>query len=386
MKKVLLLILSLSVIILSANFVSVTAYCESSNFSGKAAYVIDFDTGTCIFANNESQRLPIASMTKIMLLDIVFESIEKGDLRLDEKIIVSKKASGMGGSQVFLQANKQYLAEDLIKSVIIASANDASVALAERISGDEESFVALMNDRSKEMMLTNTLFSNCTGLPKETQYSSAKDVAFMLKSLLNHTLYFKYSNIWLDKIVHPDGSETTLTNTNKLIRFYDGCDGGKTGFTNESKYCLAATAKRGDTRLITVVIGENDSKTRFSDVKNFFERGFSNYLTKIVLDKNVSLEEKLYSPFVKGEWVDVYPEENLCAFCQKGETSDFKYKVNLTNPMSKTIKNGDVVGEIILFKNGVECSRTKAIVRGEIDLINYGDALDRVFENWSVAK
>ncbi|MBQ3166147.1 MAG: D-alanyl-D-alanine carboxypeptidase [Clostridia bacterium] len=243
-----------------------------------------------------------------------------------------------------------------------------------------------MNDRSKDMMLTNTLFSNCTGLPKETQYSSAKDVAFMLKSLLNHTLYFKYSNIWLDKIVHPDGSATTLTNTNKLIRFYDGCDGGKTGFTNESKYCLAATAKRGDTRLITVVIGENDSKTRFSDVKNFFERGFSNYLTKIVLDKNVSLEEKLYSPFVKGEWIDVYPEENLCAFCQKGETSDFKYKVNLTNPMSKTIKNGDVVGEIILFKNGVECSRTEAIVRDEIDLINYGDALDRVFENWSVAK
>lgn len=160
--------------------------------TGKSCYLMDYDSGYVIFSKNENKRLPIASMTKIMLLDIVFDNVESGKLSMDQSITISENAKNMGGSQVFLQSGGKYLAKDLVKSVIIASANDASVALAEEIAGTEDDFVALMNEKAKKIGLLDTLFSNCTGLPKATQYSSAKDVALMLKSLLRHDLYYDY--------------------------------------------------------------------------------------------------------------------------------------------------------------------------------------------------
>ncbi|MGN0822839.1 MAG: D-alanyl-D-alanine carboxypeptidase family protein, partial [Candidatus Gallimonas sp.] len=230
----------------------------------KSAYLCDFDTGTVVYRQNETERLPIASMCKIMTLLLSFEAVDDGALSYDEQIVISDRAAGMGGSQVFLDANLAYSAEQLMKSVAVCSANDSCVALAERIAGSEEAFVEKMNARARELGAENTLFANCTGLPREPQYSCAQDVSVMLRALLTHGKYYEFSKVWLEDFAHPDGRTTSMTNTNKLIRFYKGCDGGKTGYTAQAGFCLASTAKRGDTRLVSVVIGAESSDKRFS--------------------------------------------------------------------------------------------------------------------------
>lgn len=356
-----------------------------SLFSTSAAgtYLVDVGSGTVIFAENEDKRLPIASMTKIMLLDIVFDSIDEGKLSEDDYITVSENASGMGGSQVFLQANKNYKVSDLIKSIVVASANDASVALAENIAGTEEKFVSQMNAKATDMGLNDTLFSNCTGLPKPTQYSTAKDVAAMLKSLLRHSRYFAYSNIWLDEITHPDGSKTTITNTNKLSRFYKGCDGGKTGYTSESGFCLAATAKREEMRLICVVIGEENSKTRFGDVSRMFDAAFSNFKSEIVVDKTKAVEKPVLIKGSKSEYVSVYPKDNLSVFCAKGaEAENYSVDYTFTEDLKAPLKKGAVVGEVTLYLSGVAVSKTDLVVNFDVDRENYGDAIKKVASDW----
>ena len=250
---------------------------EELNVSAKSAYLMDYGTQTVIFAQNERAHLPIASMCKIMTLLLSFEAIDAGVLDMEEEITVSERAASMGGSQVFLEANSKYLVKELLKSIVVCSANDSCVALAERIAGNESVFVDRMNERAKGLGANDTLFANCTGLPKEPQYSCAKDVALMLKELLKNEEYYAFGKVWLDKFAHPQGRYTEITNTNKLVRFYDGCDGGKTGFTNQAGFCLAATAKRGGMRVISVVIGEQDSKTRFDDVRSMFDYAFANY-------------------------------------------------------------------------------------------------------------
>lgn len=363
---------------------SVTVVNAESNFttSAKSAYLIDYDSGTEIYAYQPEKRLTIASMTKIMLLDIVFEKIESGDLSLESTIQVSANASGMGGSQIYLQANKNYKVSDLVKGVIVGSANDASVALAEKIAGSEENFVSLMNKRAKETGLNNTLFSNCTGLPKPTQYSCAKDVAKMFKSLLRHRDYYRFSNIWLDEIVHPDGTKTCLTNTNKLIKFYDGCDGGKTGFTNESMFCLAATAKRNEMRLISVVIGEESSATRFKDVSTMFNTAFTLYQTYNAVDCSKPIGDSVYIKGSVNEYFDAYPANNLSIFAKKNEKYDYTVQTTFLDDLKAPIKKGDKVGEVILFKNGLEYARTDLTVNCDVQKQTYGDAFKKVADNW----
>ena len=225
---------------LTKNYVSAEEPIKS-----KSAYLYDFNTKTEIYAHNENKRLPIASMTKIMLLDLVYENLDNGNISLDEEVTVSENASKMGGSQVFLESGFNYKIGDLIKSITVASANDASVAMAERLYGSEEECVIKMNEKANSLGLKNTQFVNCTGLPKPMQYSSAKDITLIFADLITHKTYFDYSKIWMDKIEHSK-NHTEISNTNKLVRFYDGCDGGKTGFTNEAGFCLTATAKRGN--------------------------------------------------------------------------------------------------------------------------------------------
>ncbi|HBJ97833.1 MAG TPA: D-alanyl-D-alanine carboxypeptidase, partial [Clostridiales bacterium] len=282
MKKKFISILSLIVISIFAFNIKFTAVKTVNAENGlsvkcKSAIIMDYHSGSIIYAKNENARLPIASMTKLMALLLTFENVDNNNLSLDEKITVSKTASGMGGSEVFLEAGGEYLCSDLVKSVIVASANDATVALCERLYGSEENAVEEMNKRAKELNLSDTLYSNSTGLTKPTQYSSAKDVANLLKELCTHKQYFNYSKIWMDEIKHPSGNVTEISNTNKLVRFYEGCDGGKTGFTGEAGFCLSATAKRGAMRLISVVIGGENSKERFNGVRTMFNYAFSNY-------------------------------------------------------------------------------------------------------------
>ncbi len=253
------------------------AQVEGLQIRAKSSFLMDYGTKTVMHEQNGQAHLPIASMCKIMTLLLSFEAIEEGKLSIDEEISVSERAASMGGSQVFLEANAKYPVKELIKSIVVCSANDSCVAMAERIAGSEGLFVEKMNEKAKVLGANDTLFANCTGLPKEPQYSCARDVALMLKALLNHEEYYDFGKVWLDKFQHPKGRYTEITNTNKLVRFYEGCDGGKTGFTNEAGFCLAATAKRGNMRIISVVIGEESSANRFEDVRTMFDYAFANY-------------------------------------------------------------------------------------------------------------
>lgn len=348
----------------------------------KAAYLCDYNSGTQVYAKNETERLPIASMCKIMTLLLSFEAVDRGELSYDEKITVSENASGMGGSQVFLQSNLSYRAEDLMKTVAVCSANDSCVALAERICGSESAFIERMNDRAKELGADNTLFANCTGLPKEPQYSCAKDVSLMLREMLTHEKYYEFSRVWLEDFAHPDGRKTQITNTNKLIRFYDGCDGGKTGYTSEAGFCLAATAKRGDMRLISVMIGAENSKKRFADTKAMFDYCFNLYESKEVL----SAGETEMRVSVGGSRIKEIPtvaENSLCVFRRKGTDGEYTVSYEMAEKICAPIIKGCEIGTAILYVNGVEAGRTRLLAGEDAARYNWWDALREGAQNWN---
>ena len=337
------------------------------NISAESAYVCDYESGAVVFAKNENERKPIASMTKIMTLLLAFEGCKNGEILLSDKVTVSEYASSMGGSQAFLQSNKQYTVEDLLKSIIIASANDASVAISEHLFGSETKAVEEMNKKARDLGLVNTLFSNTTGLTRPTQYSSAKDVAKMLGELLQYEAYYKFSSIFLDELVHPDGQITQLTNTNKLIKSYNGCDGGKTGFTNEAGYCLAATAKRGAMRVVSVIINEPDSKTRFADCIKLFDYAFENYDCKQIIDDNTPTEYTIEIRKGKKEFCEVYSEKPLFLFGEKNKKDEVKIEFLPYEKVVAPMKDGEIVGELIIYVNGVKFNSVKAVIRESVE-------------------
>lgn len=349
---------------------------------GKSAFLMDFTTNSVILAQNETEHLPIASMCKIMTLILAFDAISAGDLSLDEEIFVSERAASMGGSQVFLEKNAKYPVRELLKSIVVCSANDSCVAIAERIAGNEEAFTDRMCERAKALGANDTLFANCTGLPKEPQYSCAKDVAIMLKELLKHEEYYKFGNVWLDKFNHPKGRFTEITNTNKLIRFYDGCDGGKTGFTNQAGFCLAATAKRNGLRVISVVIGADTSQHRFDDVRGMFDYAFANYIMTPIAEANVALEQ--CAPIVNGKekTVAVCPERTAAAFQKRGEKSGISTDTRFYT-MSAPIQKGQKVGELVVYKDGVETDRVALVAMQDVGKATWFDQLRDIAKQWT---
>ncbi len=361
-----------------------TALAQENNIKSDCAYLIDADTKSVIYAKNENDKKPIASMCKIMTLLLTFEAIKNGELSFDDKIVVSENASGMGGSQVFLEENGEYLVSDLIKGIVVASANDACVAIAERLCGTESAFVDKMNEKVKELGMENTIFSNCTGLPKPTQYSTAKDVATMFSELIKHEDYFNYSKIWIDKIPHPNSRFTEISNTNKLVRFYNGCDGGKTGYTTEAGHCLTASAKRNGTRLIGVVICAPDSKTRFNDVSSMFNYGFSNYETKTIIDASKPLEIKANIKGGKEECVKIIAQNDVKLFNKKNEKRAVEFSFIANKKLTAPIKKGDVLGEIIVFENNKEIAKVNALAYCDVKEKNYYDNLKDIILNWAL--
>ena len=348
----------------------------------KASYLMDFASETVMHAQNERERLPIASMCKIMTLLLSFEAIERGDFQVEDKICISERAASMGGSQVFLEANAKYSVKELIKSIIVCSANDSCVAMAEKISGSEGIFVEKMNEKANELGLSDTLFANCTGLPRDPQYSCARDVALMLKALLNHDLYFELGKVWMDKFEHPGGRYTEITNTNKLVRFYEGCDGGKTGFTNEAGFCLAATAKRNNMRVISVVIGEKTSAERFEDVKTMFDYAFANYFVTPILYAGQALEEKAYVNGGKREEVEVYPQRDVSVFSKRGEKANITLEKRLQK-LKAPVKKESTIGELIVFKDGVEIERVNLLASEDVKAATFADRLRKIARNWN---
>ncbi len=348
----------------------------------KSAYLCDYESGTQIYSKNETERLPIASMCKIMTLLLSFEAVDSGALDYGEMITVSENASGMGGSQVFLGTNLSYRADELMKTVAVCSANDSCVALAERIGGSESAFIERMNERAKELGAENTLFANCTGLPKEPQYSCAKDVSVMLRELLKHQKYYEFSRVWLEDFSHPDGRTTQITNTNKLIRFYDGCDGGKTGFTNEAGFCLAATAKRGDMRIVSVMIGAENSKQRFADTTAMLNYSFNQYETKRVLEAGeLDVTARLSGSRVKT--LPVIAENPLSVFRKKGTKDNYQVEYILDGEIKAPVKSGDEIGTAVLYVDGTEVRKTRLLAGADADRYSWWDAVREGAEHWN---
>ena len=352
--------------------------------TAKSAYLTDSTGRYVLYAKDELKRLPIASMCKIMTLLLTFEAIEQGGLAFDELITVSETAAGMGGSQVFLEAHAKYPVKELIKSIVVCSANDSCVALAERICGSESLFTDKMNEKAKQIGMENTLFANCTGLPKEPQYSCAKDVALMLKELITHKEYFEFGQIWMDKFQHPEGRYTEISNTNKLVRFYDGCDGGKTGFTNQAGFCLAATAKRDNTRVISVVIGEETSNTRFSDVRQMFDYAFANYSSQeVVVGNQTILEKKSKVIGGKVEEVCICPSRSSYVFGKRGEKKNVTLEYEFSG-IKAPFEKGEKVGRVTIYEDNVAVDCVDLLTAEGVEKANLYDTLKKISNAWNL--
>lgn len=333
------------VLTLVAVTLPICACAEEVNITARAGILVS-EGGEILYEHNALEKRPIASMTKVMTLLCIYDAIDQGKISLDDTVVVSARASGMGGSQVFLEENGAYKVENLIKSIIVCSANDSCVAMAEHVSGSVENFVTEMNNKCREYGLIATHFENCTGLPAVSHFSCAKDVATMFLRLIQHPHYFSCANIWMEDFVHPSGRITGMTNTNRLVRFYQGCDGGKTGYTSEAQHCLTATAKRGDTRVVAVVIGANDSKTRFKEVSDMFNYAFANYQSHVYMTS--ADVQQLAVDGGKQQTVDVAPIEKLIAFGKKGQT-DLTLSYDLPQSIKAPIQKGQVVGQANLI-------------------------------------
>lgn len=313
----------------------------------KSAILMERDTGRMLYDKNADERLPPASMTKIMTLLLIMESIDRGDLKLDEKVRVSEKAASMGGSQIFLEAGEEMTVDDMLKGISIASGNDASVAMAEKIAGSEEAFVKKMNDKVKELNLKNTHFQNTTGLPAKDHYSTAHDMAVMAKELLKYEMVTNYTSIYEDYLRKDTEDEFWLVNTNKLVKFYPGVDGLKTGYTNEAKYCLTATAKKNDMRVIAVVMGAKSTKERNAQVTQMLDYAFNQFATKKLFKKGQTITT-LDLLKAEDKKINVVASESISTLHKKGEEpKDIKTAVKLDD-VNLPMKKGDKVGTLIV--------------------------------------
>ena len=330
---------------------SVDETVDSKSFS---KYMTDFDTGLELYSYKPDEKHEIASMVKIMTALLTLEEIDKGNVTLDEKVTISANSSAMGGSQMFLETGDSYAVSDLLKGIIVVSANDASVAMAERIAGSHEAFVEMMNLRAKELGMNNTLFCSATGLPSEReQYSTARDVNIMTRELMKHDKYYDYASIYLENYTHPDGRITQLVNTNKLIRHYKGCIGGKTGYTAKAGFCLSACAQRNGLKVVATVIGCNDSKTRFNQVSKLFDYGFGAYKQQVVYSHDQDMPEQLAVKASPVKSIAVRPERDVAVLCKGGEKLG-SVSVNLPQYVKAPIKKGDVVGSVTITTQGNE--------------------------------
>ncbi len=361
-------------------------FADTSEFhaKSKSAYLIDYKTNTVIYSKNELEHLPIASMCKVMTLLICFDALQNKQISLDETVIISENASGMGGSQVFLETNGEYKIGDLIKSITVASANDACVAMAEKLYGSENNFVQVMNDKARELEMNNTIFTNCTGLPQAGQYSCAKDVAVMFSKLLEHEEYYKFSRIWTDVVLHPNERRTEISNTNKLIRFYKGCDSGKTGYTSEAGHCLVASAIRNNMRLISVVICSKNSKERFNDVSCMFNFGFDNYVNKLIIDNEKPLDIKVEIKGGKKDSLQVFAEKPLYIFSRRDTKRAIEINFEPINKICAPISKGEIVGKLIIYENGIEINSVNVLSGENIYKKTYFDIIQDIGKNWAL--
>ena len=337
--------------------------------NAKSAILIEASTGTIIYEKNSHEKLAPASMTKMMSMLLIVEAIEDGKLSWNQMITTSENASSMGGSQILLETGEKMSVEDLFKGIAVASGNDAVVALSEAVAGTEEEFVNMMNQRAKELGLEDTNFKNPHGLDTANHYTSAYDMAMIAKELVRHEKVLEFTSIYEDYLREDQENKVWLVNTNKLVKFYDGMDGLKTGYTKEAGYCLTATAKRGDTRFITVVMGEEDTKTRNSETTSMMDYAFGQYEVEKVLDKKRTVGTVRVEKG-KVDTIQLVPMDDVTILNKKSDQKkNSNYEVK-TKTITAPIKKGEQVGELILEVDGQEKRTVPLTVQESIEKAN----------------
>ena len=336
---------------------------------GKSAILMDYKTGKILYQKNVHERFAPASMTKIMSMILIMEQIEKGKLKWNDKLVTSENAASMGGSQIFLQPNEKMSVKDLFKAVAIGSANDATVVFAESISGTEQKFVNKMNSKAKALGLKDTNFKNAVGLDEANHYSSAYDMSIMARELIKHEKIFEFTTIYEDYLRQNTDNKFWLVNTNKLIKTYPFADGLKTGYTKEAGYCLTATAKKDNLRLIGVIMGAKESNSRNSNMQILLDYGFNSYNMQTIIKKGSKITtKKMIKSNIKD--IDIVAKDDLSILVLKGEEKEgLNYEAKL-NKINLPLKKGDVVGKLIL-KNGKKVvSESLLMVNKDVKKVN----------------
>ena len=372
MKKIVFILISLFSFIFIKNVNAV-----EMDISAKSAILVDFNTGKVLYSKNENEPLAMASMTKVMSMLLIMEKIDDGSLKYDDIVEISTESSSMGGSQIFLNPGDKYKVIDLLKGVAMASANDAVVALAEKTYGSKEHFIEAMNKKAESLGLKNTHFVNVHGLDEEGHYSSAYDMSVMARELLKHEKILDFTRVYEEYLTKPDGSQIWLVNTNKLVRFYDGVDGLKTGFTKKAGYCLTATGKKNNLRLISVVMGEESIEKRSSDTVKLLNYGFNTFKVNLIKNKSEILG-KVNVQKGKKENVDVVLVNDLIELLNVSDKpSNYKFKI-LVDKITAPVKKGDVIGKVkVLNDNGILISEVDITVNENVLKANLWDLFKR---------
>lgn len=351
------------------------------NIGSKSAVLMDASSGQVLYEKNCHEKLPPASVTKVMTMLLICEALESGKIKINDEVTISENAASMGGSQIFLEPGEVQTVDTLLKGIAVASANDACVAMAEYIGGSVEEFVDMMNKKAKELKMNDTNFVNTNGLPVENHYTSAYDIGIMSRELLKHEIIEKYLTTWMDNVVVGKKKATIgLANTNKLIKHYNGATGVKTGFTGEAKFCVSASAKRGKTHLIAVILGGQTSKDRFKDATTLLDYGFANYESVKICSKN----QKLYTLKLKKadcESVGLVAKDDLGILTKKGESKDFTKKIDVDKNLKLPIKQGTTLGKVKIYRGDKLIGQVDLVSSRDIDKASYLQMLKRLVED-----
>ncbi|MCX7715514.1 MAG: D-alanyl-D-alanine carboxypeptidase [Clostridia bacterium] len=375
MRKVICLFCVCSIVLAS----SVTAFAENLDISAKSAVLMEASTGKILYEKNPDERLPIASVTKVMTMLLIMEALDSGRIQMDEIVTASERAKSMGGSTMFLEAGEQLKVYDMLKGIAVASANDGCVAMAEHIAGSEAAFVNMMNQRAKELGMVNTNFENSNGLDDDNHYSSAKDVAIMSRELIKHEKIFEFTTIWMDTLRN---GKFQLANTNKLIRFYKGANGLKTGSTSKALCCLSATAKRDNMQLIAVVLAAPTSKDRFASASALLDYGFANYAVKPQVQQNDVLGSVNVSKGSKAS-IDAVAKQDFSVLIEKGtQQSEIKKDIQLSDNINAPIEKGTVIGKVEFSLNGENLGCVDAVAAENVSKKGFGGMISDIFRKW----
>jgi len=349
---------------------SITGGAIGMDVDAKSAILIDAGSGTVLYEKNAHDRLPPASVTKVMTMLLIMEAVDRGQLSLDDKVTISERAASMGGSQMYMEPGEQHPLETLMMGIAVASANDACVAVAEHHSGSAEIFVENMNKRAAELGMKNTHFVNTNGLPVADHYTSAYDIALMSKELVKHEKIRDWFGIWMTNITvglpNKKQTELGLTNTNRLIKTYPGANGIKTGFTQEAGYCLSASATRGDLTLIAVIMGSPKSQTRFAEASKLLDYGFANYDSVKLAEKGETMGTVVIEKGMPN-LVNAVAPEDISVLVKKGERDTIRGELAYKDSISAPIAKGDQVGELVIYQKDAEIARYPIVAEEDVN-------------------